>query len=179
MQGIKKEILEWVLTICAAGALAFVINLFGGFAVVEGPSMLPTLHNKDILVRATYRGSTPKFGDIIAFKTDMVHPWKIYRMLGVKKALVKRVIGVPGDKVVIMNGKVYVNDIELQETYLNDGTTDGEANVVVPEGYLFVMGDNRLNSNDSRGSVGMIQTKDIIGKVILRLYPFDKTGKLQ
>ncbi|MDF2892229.1 MAG: Signal peptidase precursor [Clostridia bacterium] len=179
MSGIKKELLEWVITIAAAGALAFIINIFGGFAVVEGPSMLPTLKDGDILVRASYLGSAPKYGDIIAFKTDMVHPWKVYRVLGVKKALVKRVIGVQGDHIVVKDGAVFVNDVQLQEEYLNDGTTNGEIDEVVPEDHIFVMGDNRLNSNDSRGTVGFVSTEAIIGRVVFRIFPWNSIQKMK
>jgi len=179
MKTLQKELLEWVITIAAAGALAFIINIFGGLAVVEGPSMMPTLKDGDVLIRANYLLSTPQFGDVVAFKTEMPHPWKIYRMLGVKKALVKRVIGLPGDHVVVEDGKVYINDAELQENYLNDGTTDGEVDAVVPEGQLFVMGDNRLNSNDSRGTVGFVDMKVIIGKVKLRIFPLTAIGGIE
>lgn len=178
MSGLKKELLEWVITIAIAGALAFIINIFGGFAIVEGPSMMPTLKDGDILLRASYLGRTPKYGDIIAFKTDMTHPWKLYRALGIKKALVKRVIGLPGDHVVVKEGKVYVNDKQLQENYLNDGTTDGDVDAVVPQGHIFVMGDNRLNSNDSRGTVGFVNVESIIGRVTYRLFPFNSMQKI-
>jgi signal peptidase I len=177
MSGIKKELLEWVITIAAAGALAFLINIFGGFAVVEGPSMMPTLRDKDILVRVNYLTKEPKRGDIIAFKTDMTHPWKIYRMMGIKKALVKRIIGLPGDHVVVKGGLVYVNDMQLQENQLMDGTTSGDVDVVVTEGNLFVMGDNRQNSNDSRGTIGLVSIKSIIGKINYRIFPFNRMQK--
>lgn len=177
MKSVKKELLEWIVTIGVAAALAFIINFFGGLAVVEGPSMMQTLQDKDILIRASYLKSAPQFGDIIAFKTDMSHPWKLYRMLGIKKALVKRVIGLPGDHVVVTEGKVYVNEILLHEDYIKDGTTNGEVDTVVPEGHLFVMGDNRLDSNDSRGTVGFVNIDAVIGRVVYRIFPFKSIGR--
>lgn len=177
MSGIKKELVEWIITIAAAGALAFIIHIFGGIAVVEGPSMMPTLQDKDILIRASYLTREPKRGDIIAFKTDMTHPFKIYRMLGVKKALVKRIIGLPGDHVVVKEGLVYVNNIQLQENQILDGTTSGDVDVVVSKGHLFVMGDNRQNSNDSRGTIGLVSMESIIGRIAFRIFPFNTMQK--
>ncbi len=180
MTKLRKEILEWVITIVAAGLIAFVINMFGGLVIVEGESMNPTLNDSDILIRATYRFSEPSRGDIVAFKTDMPHPWKIYRLLGVKKALVKRIIGIPGDHIVVANGEVYRNDQKLDEPFIKDGMTDGNIDVVVPDESYFVMGDNRLNSNDSRRvAIGCISEKDIIGRVKLRLWPFGEFGSVK
>ncbi len=176
----KKEIIEWVITIGAAALIAFVINMFGGLVIVEGQSMNPTLNDNDMLIRVAYRANTPDYGDIIAFKTDLPHPWKIYRALGVTKALVKRVIGLPGDHIYIENGDVYRNEEKLNEPYLKDGTTDGNIDVVVPLGHLFVMGDNRLNSNDSRRSViGFIELEDVIGKVKFKLFPIKEAGAVK
>lgn len=179
MKCIQREVLEWIVSLAAAAVIAIVINFFGGTAIVDGSSMLPTLTDSDFLIRARYIGTEPKQGDIIAFKTKAPHPWKLYSKLGVKKALVKRIIGIPGDRVLIKNGSVYVNDQRLEEEYLFDGFTNGEADVTVPEGHLFVMGDNRVNSNDSRGSVGFVNKKDIIGRVVFRIYPFNNIGTLK
>lgn len=175
----QREILEWIVTLAAALALAFIINLFGGLAVVEGSSMLPTLTDGNVLIRARYIGSEPKQGDIITLKTSMAHPWKLYRMLGVKKALVKRVIGLPGDKMLIRSGEVFINDVRLDEKYIKDGTTNGEFVGTVPEGCYFVMGDNRLNSNDSRSGIGFVKREDIIGRVVFRIFPFGTFGNVK
>ena len=92
-----------------------------------------------------------------------------------KKDLVKRVIGLPGDIIEVKDGMVYRNGEELNEPYINDGITDRDIMVVVPQNQYFVMGDNRLNSSDSRDDrVGMISKENIIGKVTLRLFPFSK-----
>ena len=89
--------------------------------------------------------------------------------------LVKRIIGVAGDKVVIKDGKVYLNDKLLDETYLSEGMdTTGDVDIVVPEGKLFVLGDNREVSLDSRyEQVGLVDVNDVEGKVLVRLYPFN------
>ena len=176
----KRELLEWVKTIVLAVAIALLINFFGGIALVEGQSMNPTLDDNDLLLRASYRFNKPKYGDIVVFKTDIPHPWGIYSYFGAKKALVKRVIGLPGDRIVVTNGQVYRNDVLLDEPYLKDNITDGEVDSVVPEGNIFVMGDNRLNSNDSRWEqVGFVSNNRIIGKIVLRFFPFDKFGTVK
>ena len=111
----------------------------------------------------------PKNGDIIVFKSDLE------ATDGTNKDLVKRVIGVEGDKVVITNGQVYVNDKVLNEPYLSEGMdTEGEMEVTVPKGKLFVLGDNREVSLDSRyDKVGLVDVSDVEGKVFVRLYPFN------
>ena len=149
-KSIKSTIIEWVKVFGLAIILAFVITLFIKPTLVRGDSMVPTLHENDYLI--------------------------INRMVyGTNKDLVKRVIGVEGDKVVITNGQVYVNDKLLNEPYLSEGMdTEGEMEVTVPKGKLFVLGDNREVSLDSRyDKVGLVDVSDVEGKVFVRLYPFN------
>lgn len=94
---------------------------------------------------------------------------------GKSKKIVKRVIGLPNDHIVVKNGSVYLNDKKLNENYIKDSYTDGSVDIIVPENEVFVMGDNRLESQDSRAiSLGTINKSDILGKVVIRLFPFNK-----
>lgn len=168
----KKEIMEWLKTIIFAVALAFLINVFIAPTIVRGESMFPTLQNSNYLIinKTSYWFSEPKRGDIIVFKS------KIKDEKGKNKDLVKRVIGVSKDHVVVKDGKVYINDELQKEDFINGDITDGDVDEIVPEGQVFAMGDNRPNSFDSRSpEVGTVSIKDdIIGKVVIRLFPFNK-----
>ena len=161
----KKEVNQ------TQSVLAFVITLFIKPTLVSGDSMLPTLHENDYLIinKIGYKIGEPKNGDVIVFKSDLE------KNDGTTKDLVKRIIGVAGDKVVIKDGKVYLNDKLLDETYLSEGMdTTGDVDIVVPEGKLFVLGDNREVSLDSRyEQVGLVDVNDVEGKVLVRLYPFN------
>ena len=170
-QSVKNSIIEWVKVFGLAIVLAFVITLFIKPTLVSGDSMLPTLHENDYLIinKIGYKIGEPKNGDVIFFKSDLE------KNDGTTKDLVKRIIGVAGDKVVIKDGKVYLNDKLLDETYLSEGMdTTGDVDIVVPEGKLFVLGDNREVSLDSRyEQVGLVDVNDVEGKVLVRLYPFN------
>ena len=170
-QSVKNSIIEWVKVFGLAIVLAFVITLFIKPTLVSGDSMLPTLHENDYLIinKIGYKIGEPKNGDVIVFKSDLE------KNDGTTKDLVKRIIGVAGDKVVIKDGKVYLNDKLLDETYLSEGMdTTGDVDIVVPEGKLFVLGDNREVSLDSRyEQVGLVEVNDVERKVLVRLYPFN------
>ena len=172
---IKKEILEWIKVFALAIVFAFVITQFIKPTLVRGDSMYSTLEEGDYLIinRMAYKFKEPQRGDIIVFKSDLQQDD------GTTKDLVKRVIGIPGDTVKIENGKVYVNGEELVEPYLDEDITSGEVDTVVPKDSVFVLGDNRKISLDSRyADVGFIKESDILGKVFIRLYPFNKIGLL-
>lgn len=173
---VKKEIFEWIKVFALAIVFAFIITQFIKPTLVRGDSMYSTLEEGDYLIinRMSYKFKEPERGDIIVFKSDLQQDD------GSKKDLVKRVIGVSGDTVKIEDYKVYVNGEELVEPYINNEVTEGNIDTVVPENSVFVLGDNREVSLDSRyDSVGFINNSDILGKVFFRLYPFNKIGLLE
>jgi len=175
----KNEIMEWIKTIVLSVVIALVITTFIKPTIVRQHSMSPTLEEYDFLIinRLLYKRSTPNYGDIIVFKSDLK------TNIGNNKLLIKRVIALPSDELFIEEGRIYLNGQLLEEEYLNGIETDGKdvegERLIVPEGKLFVMGDNRGNSMDSRDRViGFINQEDIVGKAFIRLFPFNKIGRL-
>lgn len=163
--------------IIIAAILAAVVISFVRPTIVKQTSMQDTLNPNDyiIMYRRAYSGDKePKRGDIVIFKSELQDE------NGKNKLLIKRVIGLPGDKITINDGKVYINDKEYAESYLKDGYTTGSVNnFKVPKGEYFVMGDNRVVSIDSRYSeVGCVKKDAIKGRAVLRLFPFTKIKKL-
>ena len=146
--------------------------------IVKESSMEPTLYGNDYLFinkLAYVTKDHPDYEDIIVFESELD------RDDGKgKKLLIKRVIGVEGDVMTISEGVVYRNGYPLEETYTLEGYTDGMVdNYVVPQGEVYVMGDNRSVSLDSRDpSVGTVNEDAIMGKAFIRLYPFSKFGFL-
>ena len=174
MSDFVKSLIKYIIV---AAILAAVVISFVRPTIVKQTSMQDTLNPNDyiIMYRRAYSGDKePKRGDIVIFKSELQDE------NGKNKLLIKRVIGLPGDKITINDGKVYVNDKEYDESYLKDGYTTGSVNnFKVPKGEYFVMGDNRVVSIDSRYSeVGCIKKDAIKGRAVLRLFPFTKIKKL-
>lgn len=171
----KKELIEWIKVIATALVFAFIITQFIRPTLVRGESMYPTLVENDYLIinRMSYKIGEPKDGDIIVFKTNLLQDD------GKPKDLVKRVIATEGQHIKIEDSKVYVNDKLLDEPYIHENYTSGDIDMVVPEGKVFAMGDNREKSLDSRyDEVGLVDEHTILGKVLVRLYPFSKIGTI-
>lgn len=165
----QKSIFDWCSSIMSSFVVIFVIFSFL-FRIVQvsGTSMLQTLQDGDWLM--IHNTQKIEYGDIIVSKPSTYE----------KGPVIKRVIGVAGDEIYIdfERGDVIVNGVKLDEPYINTPTTrnyDVYFPVTVPEGCVFVMGDNRNGSLDSRSSeIGMIQKNYILGKVVLRVFPFKK-----
>ena len=158
---------------------------------VDGTSMVPTLQDKDKLIMRMM-GYTPKCGDIVIVENDSSHRYengtdgKIIDGSGMEKRLIKRVIAVGGQTVDIdfEAHTVTVDGEQLYESYIYEPTELDpgmfEYPVTVPEGYVFVMGDNRNNSSDSRDPVvGNIHRDEIIGKAWVRICPLGKFGLIK
>ncbi|EGL84214.1 signal peptidase I [Caldalkalibacillus thermarum TA2.A1] len=158
-----SEAWEWLKAIILAVAIALIIRLLL-FApiVVDGESMLPTLHDRERLIvnKAVYLWSEPQRGDIIVFHATQDKDW------------IKRVIGRPGDIVEVKNGRLYINGEPVDEPYLDPSSqfVMHDFREIVPEGELFVMGDNRANSRDSR-NIGTIPISSVVGRADLVFWP--------
>ncbi|HYY46215.1 MAG TPA: signal peptidase I [Candidatus Angelobacter sp.] len=159
--------------------LALVLYVVIQYAVqtvhVLGSSMLFTLHDNDLLVasKISYKLHAPQRGDIIVFKPPDE----------ASRDFIKRIIGLPGERIRIANGVVYINDRELHEPYLpekwtynNNWPASGQAQLILPDQY-FVMGDNRNHSSDSR-TFGPITLDSILGKAEVRIWPLGDLGLL-
>lgn len=171
-----RNILIWFIDIIIVFVGVYIIITFVGQRTsVVGESMESTLHNGDQIVidKFSYRFREPKRFDIVVFPYRM-NPEMYY---------IKRIIGLPGEKVQIKNKKIYINGAELKENFgkepiLKYGVADQP--IIVQKDEYFVMGDNRNNSSDSREmDVGNIERKDIVGRAWLRIWPLNKFGFLK
>lgn len=173
----KQYAIEWIKTILISVVIALVITAFFRPTLVKGYSMYPTISEYDYLIinRMPYITNEPQYGDIIVFKTNQL------TVDGEKKDLIKRIIGLPGDTIEIIDGIVYRNNKILDEPYIYGGYTPGKMEATkIHEGKIFVMGDNRPYSLDSRDTrLGEVSMSSIRGKVVVRLFPFNKIGILK
>ena len=161
---------EWLESLIQA--IAFILILFTFFfrtMKVDGESMMNTLHNNDKIFVSKWN-YTPKDGDVVT----------IVKGQNYDKPIVKRIIATEGQslKIDFSDGSVFVDGEKLDESYIKEPMwlqEDGDIPDVIPKGYSFVMGDNRNNSADSRSkAIGLIDNRDIIGKVMFVFYPFDR-----
>lgn len=199
-KSLLKSVMEWVLTILIALILSlFLVSNVASLTQIKEMSMEPTFYENDrvLIYKLGYFFEEPERGDvvilnksieekgiIINIKNEMedIKDSIVYRFTGniQKNNLIKRVIGVYGDIVDIRDGNVYINGQLADEVYAKGDTNPGHSisyPLEVPEGSVFVLGDNRENSLDSR-DLGFVKVDSIKGKAIYRLFPFRTFGKV-
>ncbi len=161
----KSQTREWIESVVIAVILAIIIKAFVFETVlVDGSSMLPTLKSKDRLAvnKIGYRLDRPQYGDIVVFEYP-ADPSLIF---------IKRVIGIEGDRIEVRNHRVYINGTELEEPYVNEKPLGNYPETVVPPDTVFVLGDNRNDSRDSRfADVGFVPLDNIRGEAVIRMWP--------
>lgn len=205
-----KDIIEWIVCIVIALVIAILFRYYLGTpTIVKQPSMYPTLKEDQRLWLNRWGRTTktlPKRGDIITFEapsttvltpsqksesvyaryennpTSLWGKFSYYVLEMNKVSYIKRVIALPGEHLLIEDGKVYVDDKLLEENYLQSGIVTDNGNgyctdLIVPDDSVFVMGDNRPQSRDSR-SFGCIPLKYIESKVWIRIWPLNLFGKI-
>ncbi|WDV47480.1 signal peptidase I [Clostridiaceae bacterium M8S5] len=195
-KSILREVMEWVAYLVGVVVIVIILNSeVYGITQVKQWSMENTLVQNDRLYidKVQYHFTDPKPGDVIVFLQGEVRNGFKDRLNVViddlkmkftkqvrRNRYVKRVIAVAGDEVMIKNNKVYVNDVALNESYVKGTTYEGsfELPAVVPEGKIFVMGDNRERSSDSR-EFGFVDLKSVEGKVVFRFWPLSKISTVK
>lgn len=183
-----QEIIEWLDVVCVAViAVVIVFSLIFRVATIDGNSMLNTLKGQDKVIITNFN-YTPKQGDIVVISRNIEN--SVEGSSRSDEPIIKRVIAVGGQTVDIKDGAVYVDGVRLEEDYLDFPYTEVK-NVKdavefprpVPEGYIFVLGDNRPDSLDSRskkiGENGLIDTRYVLGHAVYRFFPFDKIGAVE
>jgi signal peptidase I len=161
-----RFILDVLETVLLAAILFLTINALSARVRVEGFSMVPTLQDGEFVLvnRLAYQFGDRQRGDIIVFH----HP------SGQKQEdLIKRIIGLPGDHVKAEGGSIFVNDVRLKEDKYIEAAPAYSGEWVVPDGQLFVLGDNRNNSSDSH-QWGFVQYDDVVGKAVVIYWPLNK-----
>lgn len=175
LQKVENPWVEALKTIALSGILAFGIRSFVAEArYIPSGSMLPTLQINDRLIidKISYDFRDPKRGDIVVFS-----PTDTLKKQNFKDAFIKRVIGLPGEKVEVKDGIVYVNGQSIQEKYIEDQPNYRFGPVSVPPNQYLVLGDNRNNSYDSH-YWGFVPRDNIIGRAVIRFWPINRVGEI-
>lgn len=179
----KNEVWEWAKALLIAFIAAWIIRYFLFTPiVVDGESMMPTLENGERMIvnKIGYEVEGPNRYDIVVFHATE------------KQDYIKRVIGLPGDHVAYKNDQLFINGEPQEEPYLESNKNEVSSGTltedftleeltgekVIPDGYLFVMGDNRSNSTDSR-IIGLVPMEEIIGSTSVAFWPLNEIGRVQ
>jgi signal peptidase I len=166
----RTFLIDLLETVVLALVLYAAINFLTARVYVEGASMEPNFHNGNFVIvnRLAYQWSQPERGDVVVFPYPG-NPDDDY---------IKRVLALPGDTFAVEGGIVYVNGVALDEPYINGPMRRDFPQLTIPPGTVFVLGDNRNDSSDSR-SWGPLQIEDILGKAVLTYWPLSDLGGVQ
>lgn len=161
---ILREVVE---TLLLALFMFWLVNSVTGRYRVDGSSMFPTLHDGNYLIvnKLAYFVEEPQRGDVIVLDFHLADD----------KEYIKRIVGVPGDRIDVSGSTVRVNGVALDEPYVNGTAAYQQASWIVPAGHYFVMGDNRNNSRDSR-ALSFLPGEDIVGKAWVIYWNFEDWG---
>ncbi len=155
----NQRAITHIITLCLTVCIMYILSMtIFDFGHVDGISMEPTFNDKDIEIAIYIKNKEFKRGDIVNIDS-----------VALERSIVKRIIGLEGDVICIENGKFYLNNKEFKEDYIQDDVDYSKHNglfVIVPKGYIFVMGDNREESNDSR-NFGCICKTEVRSKVLI------------
>ena len=169
---IKSSVRDFLIMIAIAVLVFVGLRITIQTYVVYGPSMQPNFHERQRLLvsKLVYNFHEPERGDVIIFRPPYEE----------RDSFIKRVIGLPGERIELKQGKVYIHQtdgsiVELDEPYIEDPARRQYFSDVIPEGEYFVLGDNRNNTDDSRNG-WTVPAEDIIGKAWLSIWPPDLWG---
>ncbi len=171
----ENPVIEIVKTLATAFILAIGIRtLVAEARYIPSSSMEPTLEINDRLIieKVSYYFTSPQRGDVVVFS-----PTEKLKEQNFKDAFIKRVIGLPGETIEVREGKVYVNGEAIREKYIEEAPDYNYGPETVPENQYLVLGDNRNNSYDSH-YWGFVPRQNLIGRAIVRFWPFDRLGSL-
>jgi signal peptidase I len=171
----ENGVVEWVKTIGMSLLIAFGIRTFVAEArYIPSESMVPTLAVNDRLIidKLTYKFRDPNRGEIVVFQ-----PTAVLKQQGFRDAFIKRIVGLPGERVMVRKGMIFINGQPLQEPYLAAPPDYEYGPVVVPPNHYLVLGDNRNHSFDSH-FWGFVPRKNIIGRAAVRFWPPHRIGSI-
>lgn len=151
--------------------LSIVLRLLISPTIVVGQSMEASLHDGDYLIvnKVAYKTGEPDYGDVVILDSNEVQGHDVF---------IKRIVGLPGDKIEIKSNKLIRNGKVLHENYIKEKMYTADMTIVIPKEEVFVMGDNRNHSMDSRMIGTVNYKKEVIGKAVMRLLPFDQKFKV-